>query len=363
MAHQQADMRAASLTERVEAQLTAHIETCLDDAIARHITPGAVVLVARGPQLRTVVARGTTAYDHPGSCPVTSETVYDIASITKVFTATVALQLIETGELALDMPVAQVLPAMCDQRILVRHLLNHTSGLALRLSSLRSLTPDALVAQVCEARAANVPGTVVAYANVNSLLLGELICHVTGDALDLAIRQRVCEPLGLRTTMFNPPRGASRRIAPTEIDDAWRRRVVHGTVHDESAAALAGVAGHAGLFSDATDLWRFGCAWLAGAAGNDGLLGSAMRSLAITNHSPIGAMRCGLGWMLDRPTSMGRVPVGTYGHTGFTGTLIIIEPQSDTIVVILSNRTYPRRGEPAHYAAFIPIIEAAIATA
>ena len=105
-------MRAASLTERVEAQLTAHIETCLDDAIARHITPGAVVLVARGPQLRTVVARGTTAYDHPGSCPVTSETVYDIASITKVFTATVALQLIETGELALDMPVAQVLPGV-----------------------------------------------------------------------------------------------------------------------------------------------------------------------------------------------------------------------------------------------------------
>jgi CubicO group peptidase (beta-lactamase class C family) len=360
VAQQQAGMRASSLSHGVEAPLTAHITECLDAAIAQRITPGAVVLVARGPQLRALVARGTTAYDDPGSRPVTVSTSYDIASITKVFTATVALQLVEAGHVALDMPVARALPAMCDERILVRHLLNHTSGLMLRLSTLRSLAPPALLAQVCAARAADVPGTVVAYANVNSLLLGEVIRQVGGEPIDAAIRRRICEPLGLQDTMFNPPAALGHQIAPTEIDDVWRKRVVHGTVHDESAAALDGVAGHAGLFSNAADLWRFGVAWLAG---SDRLLGPAMRAQAVANHSPPGAMPCGLGWMLDRPTSMGRVPSGTYGHTGFTGTLLIIEPRSDTIIVILSNRTFPRRGEPLHYAAYVPIIERAIATA
>jgi CubicO group peptidase (beta-lactamase class C family) len=170
------------------------------------------------------------------------------------------------------------------------------------------------------------------------------------------------------------------RIAPTEFDPEWRGGLVHGSVHDESAHALGGVAGHAGLFSTAEDLYVFCREWLPPDDGqrtmeDSRIMPSHRRSsfvyrpllkeqtiaLATTNHTPQLNAACGLGWMLDRPNFMGTAPPGTFGHTGFTGPAMVVVPQQQAIVVVLSNRVHPRRGQPDHHHVTAEIVRAALA--
>lgn len=331
------------------------VDAVIADAVARRVFPGAVVLVAEGPQLRHFAAYGTTMYDAPGTQPVAVDTIYDVASLTKVFTATAALRLYEAGALDLDAPAAHYLPELHARDVLVRHLLTHTSGLDLRLSTLARAGRAALMDAVFAAALKHPPGTAVAYTNINSLLLGELVARLYDAPLGAALDALVLSPLGLQDTRFLPPRALAWRIAPTEHDEAWRGALVHGSVHDESAHALGGVAGHAGLFSTADDLHRFCAAWLGGGAWP--LLRRETIALATASHTPGLSHACGLGWMIDRPNFMGAAPPGAYGHTGFTGPALVVVPQRRLIVALLSNRVFPKRGPPRHH----PVTAAVVA--
>jgi CubicO group peptidase (beta-lactamase class C family) len=376
--------------------LARDIDIIVQDAIERRIFPGVVVLVARDGDIRHFAAYGSTMYEAPGSRPVARDTIYDIASLTKMFTATAALRLIDAGQLDIHAPVAAYLPELRAPGIAVIHLLTHTSGLDIRLSSLREAGRAGVLAAVYAAAPIRPPGAAVAYTNVNSLLLGEIVERLRGETLDQALRALVIEPLGLRDTRFCPPAALRPRIAPTEIDQSWRGGLVHGSVHDESAHALGGVAGHAGLFSTAADLYTFCRMWFDdGRQMTDKAVGrqadkeitdadcsplhplthspphprtpSLLRretiSLACSNHTTQASAACGLGWMIDRPNFMGRAPAGTFGHTGFTGPALVLVPQTRLIVVVLSNRVYPRRRPPPfeHHAVTAAIVTAALA--
>jgi len=370
--------------------LAHHIDTIIQDAIGRRIFPGAVALAAWGGEIRHFTAYGTTMYDAPGSRPVALDTIYDVASLTKVFTATAVLRLADAGQLDLHAPAADYLPELRAPGIAVFHLLTHTSGLDIRLSTLRGSGRDGVLAAAYAAAPIHPPGAAVAYTNVNSLLLGEIVARLRGEPLDTALHELVIDPLGLCDTRFCPPAELLPRIAPTEIDESWRGGLVHGNVHDESAHVLGGVAGHAGLFSTAADLYRFCGMWLLAVssqqsavssqrpedylATGDRRLRTAERRvpsgesflkeetarLATTNHTRGLNMGCGLGWMIDRPNFMGSAPVGTFGHTGFTGPALVVVPQEQLIVVVLSNRVYPRRRPPEHHTAIAAIVGAAL---
>ncbi|NOK60507.1 MAG: serine hydrolase [Chloroflexi bacterium AL-W] len=346
------------------------INKIIDTSIDTQVFPGAVVLVAKGDTILYHHAYGATMYEDDGSVPVHLDTIYDIASLTKVFTATAALRLVDAGMLDLYAPIQTYLPDVQAPNITVLHLLTHTSGLDIRLSSLRELDGEGLLDVVYQTEPCYPPGTVVAYTNVNSLLLGEIVRHLVDTTLDQAIERLVLTPLGLSDTCFCPPLALQSRIAPTEIDPDWRGQLVHGSVHDESTHALGGVAGHAGLFSTASDLYRFCQVWLADGqhdecVGRSQILDSAFlcretKALACTNHTPGLALSCGLGWMLDRPNFMGNAPEGSFGHTGFTGPAMVIVPHYHLIVVVLCNRVYPRRSTPDHHAVIASIVETAI---
>jgi CubicO group peptidase (beta-lactamase class C family) len=370
--------------------LAREIDTIVTDAIARRIFPGAVVLVACGDAIRHYAAYGSTMYEAPGSQPVDIDTIYDVASLTKVFTATAALRLLDQGLLALDAPIGRYLPEVQAPNITIFQLLTHTSGLDIRLSALRHTGRAGVLDAVYRATPVQPPGTAVAYTNVNSLLLGEIVARLCGQPLDRAMEVLVIEPLGLRDTCFCPPPGLLPRIAPTEIDEGWRGALVHGSVHDESAYALGGVAGHAGLFSTAADLLVFCWAWLddqqsredGGWRMEDGgwklearggcpvslpassplsrLLSRTTAHLACTNHTSGLQMACGLGWMIDRPNFMGEAPPGTFGHTGFTGPAIVVVPERRLVIVVLNNRVYPRRQPPEHHAVIGAIVRATL---
>jgi CubicO group peptidase (beta-lactamase class C family) len=331
------------------------IEQIVGRAIAEQIFPGCVVLVARGGEPLHHSAYGSTMYADEGSRLVAPGDTFDIASLTKVFTATAALMLHDQGLLDLEAEARRYLPALRADGVTLRHLLTHTSGLDMRLSVLREGGKEGITAAVYGAVPQREPGSFVAYTNINSLLLGEIVSRVGAMPLERAVATLICEPLGLRGTGFNPLPSDHQRIVPTEWDAEWRGRLVHGAVHDESAYALGGVAGHAGLFSTAADLERFLRLWLqAGAWGGRQLLREATVALALRDYTaglptPSGTpARSGLGWMLDRANFMGQAPPGSFGHTGFTGPAMVGVPERGLAVVVLSNRTYPRRTPPPY---------------
>jgi CubicO group peptidase (beta-lactamase class C family) len=335
--------------------MTAAIAPLIERAIAERVFPGAVVLAAHGTTLLHHAAYGSTMYTDAGSRSVATTTIYDIASLTKVFTATAALILADAREIDLDAPLLHYLPAVRAHDVTLRHLLTHSSGLDLRLSMLRERGAAGIRAAVYAAQPVHAPGSLVAYTNINSMLLGDVIAAVCAAPLDAAIAELISVPLGLTATQFNPPAELRERIAPTEWDKEWRGGLVHGQVHDESAYALGGVAGHAGLFSTAADLARLMQLWLHGGAwGGRQLLREATVAEALRDHTahlttPGGlTLHSGLGWMLDRAYVMGAVPRGSFGHTGFTGSVLIGVPAVELLLVLLSNRVYPQRTPPPY---------------
>lgn len=346
------------------------VRALVEGAIAGRVFPGAVVLAARDGRVIHHGAYGTTMYDDAGSRPVAPDDRFDIASLTKVFTATAALALSDAGLLDLDAEVAHYLPGLAARGVALRHLLTHCSGLDLRLSTLRAGGAAGVRAAVWAATPLRPPGSFVAYTNINSLLLGEVVALAAGAPLDRALGELVLAPLGMAATGFRPAASLRPHIAPTEWDDEWRGGLVHGVVHDESAYALGGVAGHAGLFSSAADLERFALMWLQGGAwGGRQLLREATAAAALRDYTAglataTGApVRSGLGWMLDRPNFMGAAPAGSFGHTGFTGPAMVCVPARRLALVVLSNRTYPRRTPPPyrHHAVTAALLAALLA--
>jgi uncharacterized protein YbbC (DUF1343 family)/CubicO group peptidase (beta-lactamase class C family) len=309
--------------------------------------PGAVVEIGQG---EGVVYRGAFGYRElePRRVAMKPDTIFDLASLTKpVATAVAIMQLSERGRLALDTPAARYWPAFGrngKDRITIRYLLTHYSGLPADLDLSHEWKGRAAALGMIEAQTPQYPpGTHYQYSDINFEVLGEIVRRVSGLTLDTYCRTRIFGPLGMRNTAFRPPPEWRGRTAPTlDVDGKLRL----GLVHDPTAERMGGVAGHAGLFSTADDLAIFARMLLdGGRSGKSRIL--AARSIAEMTalQSPPGAAHPrGLGWDLAAPMGSNReqlLPVGSYGHTGFTGTMLWIDPSASTYVIVLTNRTYP----------------------
>jgi CubicO group peptidase (beta-lactamase class C family) len=366
-------VRSDAVGRRVRDALRAQIA----GGIALGVFPGAVAAVAQGPRVLACEAFGD-AQVVPRRAPMTPETVFDLASLTKpVATATAVLQLWARGALDLDARVTAWLPRFAQggkARATLRHLLTHTAGLPAwemlylpgprRASGVRARPCGSVVgaiARICATPAAAPPGTRVVYSDLGFVVLGRLVEQAGGERLDRYVRRRVLAPLGMRWTRFAPPPSWRARCAATEVGNAyerakaasqhlgrrfaWRTRVIRGQVHDGNAWHVGrGVAGHAGLFGTAADLLRFGRAMLGGGAlGRVRILPTATVAEATRNQTPgLGPQPRGLGWGLKGwPFCGRRASDRAYGHTGFTGTSILVDPARDLVVVLLTNRVHP----------------------
>lgn len=329
------------------ALLTDTLRLVLDAAVRDSAFPGAVAVVGTSAGTLATVAAGRL--DWGGPATTSERTLWDLASLTKVIgTTTAMMQLVAAGQIDLDAPVQRYLPHWTVQhadRVTIRHLLLHTAGLrAHRPLFTETANAAAARALVYATPLDTVPGARTLYSDLGIILLGEVIETVTGERLETYLRRNVFEPLGMDDTMFNPPRSMVGRIAPTEIDP-WRGRHIRGEVHDENAFRLGGAAPHAGLFSTAHDLAHFARMYL-----NGGTLGSVRvldpATIALfTRAADRSFSTRALGWDTpDGRNSAGRLMSDrAFGHTGFTGTSIWIDPAADVFVLLLTNRVNPTR--------------------
>lgn len=322
----------------------------LQQAVEGRVFPGAVAAWGRRNGPARLAVAGRLTYDAAAPA-VREDTLYDLASLTKVVvTTTLAAQLVERALLALDEPASARLPdfrATLGNGVTVGHLLDHSSGLPAHLPLyLDTAGPAAYRASLAQVALEAAPGTRIAYSDLGFLVLGLLLEQAGGAGLEELARTSVLGPLGLRDTLYRPPAGLRARIAPTE-DCPWRGRRLQGEVHDENAWALGGVAPHAGLFGGARDLGRFARCLLDGGELDGARLvrPETLELFARRTGRPPGSSRA-LGW--DTPSgessSAGsRLGPRAFGHTGFTGTSLWLDPAAGLYVVLLSNRVHPTR--------------------
>lgn len=320
--------------------------TILERAVADHVFPGAAAAVTFDGKVIALKAVGRFTYSDD-SAPVQTGTIYDLASVTKVIATTaMAMILYERGELDLEMPVSGVVPEFTshDSRrneITFRHLLAHSSGLpAYEKLFLRATTRDELLRAAYRMPLAADPGTAVAYSDIGFIILGEALARIADTALDEFCRREVFGPLGMSNTTFNPPSAIRADIPPTVDDQTFRHRIVQGEVNDENASVLGGVAGHAGLFATAADVSIFAHVMLEG--GRPILRAETVRLFAQRETEPPGTSRA-LGWDTPSPPSQsGNHFSGvSFGHLGYTGTSLWIDPERRLSITLLTNRTWP----------------------
>jgi CubicO group peptidase (beta-lactamase class C family) len=332
-------------------RLIPSLDSILEAAIADRAAPGAAIAVGRSGRVVAIRGYGSTDWAH-GAPAATDSTLYDLASLTKVVaTTTAAMILEEEGRLDLDRAVAHYLPgfnAPDKAAITPRMLLAHNSGMNAYHVLYREAKGREEYLKAINARPlAHPPGTHTEYIDWNLIVLQLAIERVTGEPLDGFLRKRVWEPLGMRDTRFNPPESLRPRVAPTEVQ-AFRGGQVWGVVHDENAWSLGGVAGHAGLFSSARDLAVFATMMLNGGEyGGVRILRPETISRWTRRQNP-GTSSRALGWDTPYPgSSAGRYFSPTsFGHTGFTGTSIWMDPVNGVFVVLLTNRINPTRDNP-----------------
>lgn len=326
---------------------------------------GAVALAGRRGQVAACRAFGAAVATGTAPVPMVPDTIFDLASVTKV-TATLpsVLRLVDAGELLLDQSVGQILPAFGtdgDRReVTVRRLLSHSSGLpGWRGLYLDHRGPEQYLAAICSQELEYRPGSKVVYSDLGFMLLGEIVRHITGQRIDAFAAREVFGPLGMVDTGYRPGPELQQRIAATERGNGieygmcqeraaafgrWRQHVIRGEANDGNCFyGLDGVAGHAGLFGTAADLWRYAQMWLGeGSYGGRRILSPAVVRLATTPQAP----GRGLGWQI-RPGEPELHPAGellgrrTFGHTGFTGTSLFIDPDRALVAILLTNRLHP----------------------
>jgi uncharacterized protein YbbC (DUF1343 family)/CubicO group peptidase (beta-lactamase class C family) len=320
------------------------LDAIVRDAIHDEQIPGAVLLVWHNGQVVYRKAFGNRAVE-PRREAMTVDTIFDIASLTKVVaTNTAVMQLVQKGEVRLNDPVAKYIPefgANGKQDITVRNLLTHFSGLRPDID----LTPawegrDAALRLSFAETPAYPPGSRFVYSDTNFIALGALVERVSGTPLDAYCAKKIFTPLRMTHTRFLPPADWRRRIAPTEFDE--QAKMLRGVVHDPRARRMGGVAGHAGVFSTADDLARFAQALLNG---SPVLSREMVEKMTTPQQPPTATVLRGFGWDIDSPFSSNRgelLPVGSFGHTGFTGTSMWIDPTTRTFVILLANSVHPR---------------------
>ena len=335
----------------------ARIDGLIEDAMTRDGLPGAVVVVGHGGRVVYEKAFGQRALV-PEREPMTLDTIFDAASLTKVVaTTTSVMLLVEEGRLRLSDRAAAFIPEFARYGkgdITIRHLLTHTSGLRPDVDlSFEWVGYDEALRLAAEEVLVAPPDQRFVYSDIGFFVLGEIVARVAGMPFDRFARTRVFEPLGMTDTQFTPPAALRARIAPTETCtpygwpcDGPGASMLRGVVHDPTARRMAGVAGHAGMFTTARDLARFATMVLGGGALEGRRLLAPLtvaRMTAPSSPAGVAGVR-GLGWDMDTSYSSNRgelLPPGSFGHTGFTGTSLWIDPATGSFVVFLSSRLHP----------------------
>jgi uncharacterized protein YbbC (DUF1343 family)/CubicO group peptidase (beta-lactamase class C family) len=335
---------AAAVADASPVRLAA-VDAIIQQAIADGNIPGAVLIVGHNGKVIYRKAYGSRALE-PKREPMTLDTVFDLASLTKVIaTTTAVMQLVEQGKVRLNDPVAKYLPDFAQNGkddVTVRQLLTHYSGLA---PDIDLKTPwegkDTAYRMSFAETLQNPPGSAFVYSDTNFIVLGALVEKVSGESLDQYATQHIFAPLRMLHTRFLPPASWKPKIAPTEYDE--NEHMLRGVVHDPRARRMGGVAGHAGLFSTADDLSRFAQALLNGGGGI--LAPLTVEKMTTPETPPAAPLLRGFGWDIDSPFSSNRgdlLPVGSFGHTGWTGTSMWIDPTTQTYIILLTNAVHPR---------------------
>jgi CubicO group peptidase (beta-lactamase class C family) len=337
------------------------VDAVVEAGVVARAFPGGVLAVGRDGALVHLKAFGRLSYD-PGAAEVATDTLYDLASLTKVVvTTTLSMILVDEGKLDLDARVHAYFLAFsgpAKEGVTVRHLLTHSGGLQWWAPLYKELKgKKAYLERIVAMDLAYDPGAKTVYSDLGIILLGDILERVSGTPFEELAQKRVLEPLAMKDARYRPPADLLDRIAPTE-NDPWRGRVVRGEVHDENALALGGVAPHAGLFATATDLSHLAQALLDGGTFGGTRIVSRATVELFTERAGIPVSSRALGW--DTPTdesgqrsstpgqpgysSAGSLlSARSFGHTGFTGTSMWMDPQRGLYVILLTNRVHPTR--------------------
>jgi uncharacterized protein YbbC (DUF1343 family)/CubicO group peptidase (beta-lactamase class C family) len=341
---EQAAAGSKSAAAKPDVQLV-NVDSVINQAIAEGNIPGAVLVVGHNGTVVYRKAYGSRALE-PRREPMTLDTIFDLASLTKVIaTTTAVMQLVEQGKVRLNDPVAKYLPEFAQngkEDITVRQLLTHYSGLAPDLDLGTEWEGKNTAYQLAFVEPPETtPGSGFVYSDINFIMLGALVEKVSDETLDAYTQQHIFTPLKMTHTRFLPPAMWRPKIAPTQYDE--KEHMLRGVVHDPTARRMGGVAGHAGLFSTGDDLAKFAQALLDG---GDGILSPlTVAKMTQPETPPSAPILRGFGWDIDSPFSSNRgdlLPVGSYGHTGFTGTSVWIDPTTQTYIILLTNSVHPR---------------------
>ena len=354
--------------ERQEKRFERAFEV-LRDAVAQRAFPGAAFSVVWRDEIVALSNVGGFTYE-PDSPPVKPETIYDLASVTKIVATTpMAMLLYERGQLEIEAPVASIVPEFLggsrnpsnhsshrdDPRranVTIRMLLAHSSGLPAYVRLFESChTREELLRAAFATPLEADPGARAEYSDIGFIVLGELLSRIAGEGLETFCRREVFGPLGMSNTGFRPPGDLKSLIPPTVDDRTFRHRVIQGEVHDENAWVMGGMAGHAGVFGNCEDLARFAQCMLAAGripVSRELLRDETIKVFTQRQSSPAGTSRA-LGW--DTPSSPSQsgkyFSSHSFGHLGYTGTSLWIDPEGQLAVTILANRTWPDRSSQA----------------
>ncbi|HZP62823.1 MAG TPA: serine hydrolase [Terriglobales bacterium] len=320
------------------------VDKIIEEAISDHQIPGAVLLVGHDDAVIYRKAFGDRALE-PRHEPMTLDTIFDIASLTKVVaTNTAVMQLVQKGEVRDNDPVSKYIPEFAQNdkdEITVRELLTHDSGLAPDLDLSQPWQgKDTGLRMAFAEKLQDPPGSKFVYSDINFIVLGALVERVSGMPLDEYCERHIFAPLLMTHTRYLPPKTWLAKIAPTQYDE--NNQMLRGVVHDPTARRMGGVAGHAGVFSTADDLAKFAEFLLHGGPVLSPLV---IEKMTTPQQPPTSQVLRGFGWDIDSPFSTNRgelLPVGSFGHTGFTGTSLWIDPTTNTYIILLANAVHPR---------------------
>jgi uncharacterized protein YbbC (DUF1343 family)/CubicO group peptidase (beta-lactamase class C family) len=331
--------------QQTETSNLSGLDSVIEASVQNHEIPGAVLLVGHDGHVIYRKAFGERSLE-PTRSAMTVDTIFDLASLTKVVaTTTAVMQLVDQGKVRLNDPVVKYIPEFGQNGkadVTVRDLMTHYSGLEPDFDLNPPWTGrDAGYSLALSSVPIAPPESRFIYSDINFIVLGMIVERVSGIPLDSYCAQNIFAPLGMAHTRFLPPRDWLPQIAPTEYDE--NRQMLHGVVHDPRSRRMGGVAGHAGLFSTADDLAKFAQVILDG--GGPVLSSLAIQKMTSPQQPPNATTLRGLGWDIDSPLSSNRgefLPVGSFGHTGFTGTSLWIDPTTQTYIILLTNAVHPR---------------------
>ena len=325
------------------SRIKEHLHSCIE----KGIFPGAAYVVGTS---KGIIDRGVVGSKGIDCGPVTEDTLYDLASMTKPLVAIAFMKLLEEGKVCLDDQIRDYLPEYKEaprSNASMYELLTHTSSIPGQVQLYRTChSKQEMIEAILYLPLRERTKTPVMYSSQGFIILGEIMERIENKSLDLILKEKVFEPLNMQNTLFIPSEDLMERIAPTE-DCPWRGHMVRGQVHDENAVVLGGICGHAGLFATAEDLARVGQAMLSGLTveGTRFLFDSTIQ-LMTKNHTSGMNLARGLGWQGKDPYES---PAGdlfgekSFGHTGFTGTSLWVDPDKDLYAVLLTNRVHPSR--------------------